>query len=224
MDELPHFNNSELLVQALTHCSYVNERTQDGGHNERLEFLGDAVLNFLSGEFLYKRYPHKPEGELTPLRSSLVDEKQLAKFAIQLNLGQHLRLSKGTEVQGGRQNPNLLSSAFEALIGAYFLDQHSEITIVRDYVFPLFESVVDQLAVATPQKNYKSRLQEWALARYGEHPHYTITNATGPDHAKEFTAEVWITGQKLGEGRGHRKQEAEKVAARNALIELNEML
>lgn len=219
MFEIPHFQNPDLLQQSLTHRSYINEHPTVGEHNERLEFLGDAVLNFLSGEFLYKRYPDKPEGELTPLRSALVDEKQLAEFAIALGLHHphRLRLGKGAEREGGRHNANLLSSAFEALIGAYFLDSASNIETVRSLIFPMFQAVVDRLAVDLPTINCKSRLQEWALAQFGENPKYFIIAQSGPDHAKEFTAEVRIAGEKYGEGKGRRKQDAEKDAAESAL-------
>lgn len=220
---LPQFRNDCLFQQAMTHRSYVNEHpkglalTEGAAHNERLEFLGDAVLNFLSGEFLYKRYPQKPEGELTPLRSALVDEKQLALFAQALGLNRCLKLGKGAELEGGRQNANLLSSAFEALIGAYFLDTDSDINAVRLYIEPLFASVIDTLEIAAPSINFKSRFQEWALARVGENPRYTIVRQSGPDHAKEFTAEVYVAAQKYGVGSGRRKQDAEKEAARAAL-------
>lgn len=201
----------------MTHRSYVNEHPEIQQHNERLEFLGDAILNFLSGEFLYKRYIHKPEGELTPLRSALVDEKQLAQFARLLKLEQWLKLGKGAEREGGRQNANLLSSAFEALIGAYFLDVESDIDAVRAYVEPLFVAVIDNLAIHTPQINYKSRFQEWALAQFGENPQYTTVRESGPDHAKAFEVAVSVTGKKYGEGTGRSKQNAEKAAAKNAL-------
>ncbi|GAB4377634.1 MAG: ribonuclease III [Elainellaceae cyanobacterium] len=218
--QVPPFRNLSLQQQALTHRSYVNEHPEVATHNERLEFLGDAVLNFLSGEFLYKRYPQKPEGELTPLRSALVDEKQLAKFALALGLETQLKLGKGAEREGGRENANLLSSAFEAIIGAYFLDADSDIAIVRAYVEPLFTSVVDALAIAAPTINFKSRFQAWALAHLGTNPSYIITHQAGPDHAREFTAEVRVNSQKYGEGKGRRKQDAEKEAARNALRNL----
>jgi ribonuclease-3 len=222
MTELPLFRDRTLLQQALTHRSYINEHPEAGEHNERLEFLGDAVLNFLSGEFLYKRYPDKPEGEMTPLRSVLVDEKQLAKFAIALGIHKPgaLRLGRGAELEGGRQNPNLLSSTFEAIIGAYFLDTDSDMSAVRIYVTPLFEAVVDSLLVAAPSVNFKSRLQEWALAKVGENPRYFIIDQSGPDHAREFTAEVRIAGEKYGQGKGRRKQDAEKNAAEDALKNL----
>jgi ribonuclease-3 len=220
--QLPTFQNPTLLVQAMTHRSYVNEHPDAGSHNERLEFLGDAVLNFLSGELLYKRYPSKPEGDLTALRAALVDETQLAKFAIALGLDQPgiMRLGKGAERDGGRGNPNLLSSAFEAMIGAYFLDCQSNVDAVRDYLAPLFETVIDSLVTTAPAVNYKSRFQEWALAHGGENPKYIIIQQTGPDHAREFTAEVRLAGQPYGRGKGRRKQDAEKAAAEDALKKL----
>lgn len=220
MPKLPIFQDDALLQRSLTHSSYINEHPEAGEDNERLEFLGDAVLNFLSGEFFYKRYPQKPEGELTPLRSALVDESQLAQFAIALNLGTLMRLGKGAEMNGGRENPNLLSSTFEALIGAYFLDTGSQIEPVRNYVEPLFQSVVDHLVVSAAQINFKSRFQAWALAEVGQNPKYVIIAQSGPDHAREFTAEVHVAHQKYGEGRGRRKQDAEKSAAKQALAAL----
>ncbi|WAL59408.1 ribonuclease III [Thermocoleostomius sinensis] len=218
--DLPLFRDRTLLQQALTHRSYVNEHPNTGEHNERLEFLGDAVLNFLSGEILYKRYPHQPEGALTPLRSALVDEKQLANFALLLELGNQLRLGRGAERDGGRHNQNLLSSTFEAVIGAYFLDTGPEIAAVRAYVEPLFTSVLDKWDLLPPTVNAKSCFQEWALATYGENPQYVITDQTGPDHAKEFTAEVRLGGSSYGKGKGRRKQDAEKQAAEDALRNL----
>jgi ribonuclease III len=215
---LPPFHDSALLQQALTHRSYINEHPEVTAHNERLEFLGDAVLNFLSGEFLYQRYPDRPEGELTPLRSALVDEAQLAQFASLLHLGDHLRLGRGAEQEGGRQNPNLISSAFEAVIGAYFLDSQAQMDAVRDYVLPFFESVADRLGGSATAVNYKSRFQAWALAHRGENPKYLIVQELGPDHAREFVAEVHLQDECYGVGRGRTKQNAEKAAARDALM------
>lgn len=219
---LPPFKNQALLNQALTHRSYINEHPNAADHNERLEFLGDAVLNFLSGEFLFKRYPHKPEGELTALRSALVDETQLAQFAIALAINQPgiMRLGRGAERDGGRQNPNLLSSVFEAVIGAYFLDSDSDIEKVRSYVLTLFEAVVDDLVITTPNVNFKSRFQEWALAHVGENPQYRLISQNGPDHNRQFTSEVQVAGQPYGMGTGRKKQDAEKAAAKAALEKL----
>ncbi|MCU0570197.1 MAG: ribonuclease III [Oculatellaceae cyanobacterium Prado106] len=213
----PRFHNRALLETALTHRSYINEHPEVKEHNERLEFLGDALLNFLCGEFLYKRYPDMPEGDLTSLRAALVEEQQLAKFAQELLLGKLLRLGKGAELEGGRQNANLLSSAFEALIGAYFLDKNSDIGVVREYIDPFFDAVVDALIISAPSDNFKSRFQEWALANCKENPRYTIAKQSGPDHNREWEAEVWIKFDKYGDGKGRRKQDAEKDAARNAL-------
>lgn len=217
MSTLPLFSDCALLQQALTHRSYVNEHPEVGEHNERLEFLGDAILNFLGGEFLYQRYAAKPEGELTSLRSALVDEKQLAQFAVTLKLGNLMRLGNGAEQEGGRHNPNLLSSTFEAIVGAYFLDAGSDIQAVRAFVSPLFCSVVDNLMDSVTDVNFKSRLQAWALAKFAENPKYVPVDQSGPDHAPKFVAEVWIADQKWGEGRGKRKQDAEKQAAEEAL-------
>ena len=209
----------------MSHKSYANEQGQpEQGQpeqsNERLEFLGDAILTFLCGEFLYDKYPQKPEGELTKLRSSLVDKNQLSDFALKLELSRHLLLGKGVENSGGRENPRLLSSAFEALIGAYFLDQNADIVPVRDYVNPLFQVALAHRGEADPVVNYKSQLQEWALAQFGEVPKYQIVAESGPDHAKYFTAEVAIQGEQYGIGKGAKKQDAEKKAARSALERL----
>jgi len=221
MTTLPEFQNPALFMQAMTHKSYAREHPGAGGDNERLEFLGDAILTFLCGEFLFARYPDQPEGTLTPLRASLVDATQLSKFAIALSLRQHLRLGRGVEGSGGRDNPRLLSSAFEALVGAYFLDQRSQVDPVRQFVFPLFDSVVETLADPTQNINEKSALQEWALAEKGIIPTYEIVAESGPDHAKEFTAVVHIGSKEYGQGQGRRKQDAEKAAARDALRRLN---
>lgn len=217
---LPDFCDCQLLQQALTHSSYCHEHPEVNRDNERLEFLGDAVLTFLSGDFLYKRYPNKPEGDLTVLRSALVDEQQLAQFATWLNLGKHMRLSRGASHSGGRQNPNLLSSTFEALIGAYFLDSDSDIEAIRAYVLPFFDATIEKLASSSPRINFKSRFQEWALSAHKQVPEYTIIDQSGPDHAREFVAEVRVGDRKYGEGKGRKKQAAEKEAARHALISL----
>jgi ribonuclease III len=216
----PPFKNLQLWQQSVTHCSYVNEHANDGEDNERLEFLGDAILTCLSGEFLYRRYPEKAEGELTALRSALVDERQLAEFARWIELGPQLRLSRGAELQRGRDNPNLLSSAFEAVIGAYFLDRDGNLAAVRDYVVPFFDAVIDRLDHPA-DRNPKSQLQQWALATYQQIPTYRLVEAIGPDHDRRFTIEVWVAGQCLGRGQGRRKQDAEKEAAHQVLVQLD---
>lgn len=215
MPKLPCFSDQSLLRRALTHRSYFNEHPEEGEDNERLEFLGDALLGFLVGELIYGRYPKLSEGQLTSLRSELVREKQLVKFATELGIGKQLRLGKGTIQDGGRQNPSLLSDAFEAIIGAYFLD--SGIDKVREFVEPLFIPVADDIVFAQSALNSKSMLQEWALAKYGENPQYFLIKESGPDHAKVYTTEVRLKGKLYGSGMGRSKQAAEKSAAQNAL-------
>lgn len=215
MPKLPCFSDQSLLRRALTHRSYFNEHPEEGEDNERLEFLGDALLGFLVGELIYGRYPKLSEGQLTSLRSELVREKQLVKFATELGIGKQLRLGKGTVQDGGRQNPSLLSDAFEAIIGAYFLD--SGIDKVREFVKPLFIPVADDIVFAQSALNSKSMLQEWALAKYGENPQYFLIKESGPDHAKVYTTEVRLKGKLYGSGMGRSKQAAEKSAAQEAL-------
>ncbi len=214
---LPVFRNPSLLVQALTHKSYRKNHAHIDYDNERLEFLGDALLDFLGAEFFYERYPDQPEGDLTTLRASLVSETQLAEFALQMGIGTKLRLGRGVEIAGGRENPNILSSAFEAIVGAYYLDSNSQIEPIRAFVSPFF------LAVATAPRpiNFKSRLQEWALGKYGQLPEYLIVGRSGPDHAPEFIVQVSILGEAHGQGQGRKKQDAEKAAAHAALTKLH---
>lgn len=213
--QLPEFRDLTLWQLAITHKSYAREH--GGGDNERLEFLGDAILTFLSGEYLYCRYPDRSEGELSPLRAALVDEQQLSYFADRLGLQQRLRLSRGAEKNNSRHSRRVLCSTFEAMIGAYFLDCDRNVDPVRAYVIPLFDSVAEQVNNTALQVNYKSRFQIWALDQLGLVPSYTIISATGPDHAKQFTAEVRVKGLLYGRGQGRRKQDAEKNAARAAL-------
>lgn len=221
MDQLPTIKDETLRLSALTHRSYVNEHPDAGEHNERLEFLGDAVLGFVVGELLYHRYPDLSEAHLTRLRSNLVDEKQLAKFASQLDIGELMRLGKGADKEGGRQNPALLSDTFEAYMAAYYIE--SGIDAVRQFIHPLFRDVADSIVFQTSDaepKNLvdaKGRFQQWALATFVENPKYSIIDESGLDHAKEFTAEVRVKGKVYGVGKGRRKQDAEKRAAKAAL-------
>lgn len=222
LEKIP-FQEALLLYRALTHRSYVFENpTQTQGDNEQLEFLGDSVLEFLAGDYLYKQYPGRSEGELTKRRSNLVDNIQLAKFATELNLGRWIRLGKGEELQGGRTRQSLLSDTFEAVIGAYYLD--SGIEAVRELVEPLFNSVVkDSVSQDATSKNLgdpKGRFQNWAQTNYQQIPEYVVTNEFGEDHAKVFTVEVRVNRTVYGESTGNRKKDAEKQAATDALREL----
>ncbi|MGF1479304.1 MAG: ribonuclease III [Cyanophyceae cyanobacterium] len=217
---LPPIRNVKLLNQALTHRSYVNEHAEAEADNERLEFLGDAVLGFIVGELLFRRYPQMNEAELTRLRSKLVDEKQLSQLAQDLGLGEKIRLGKGAQRDGARESSALLSDTFEAIIGAYFLE--SGVEAVRNYIELLYQSVDYFQADGSVKSliDFKNRFQQWALANVGENPCYRIINESGPDHAKEFTAQVCVQGVVYGVGQGRRKQEAQKQAAEEALKRL----
>ena len=230
MKQIPLFKNSDLFALALTHRSYTNEHSDVKENNERLEFLGDAVLGFLIAEMLYNMYPAIDEAQLTHLRARLVDEKQLGKLGAEFGLGKLMRLGRGAAKDGGRSNPSLLNDTFEALLGAYFLD--AGIESVRRYILEIFRPLAKQLVESSfdptdiqqkrlsPRETFidsKNRFQQWALAKYKVRPIYQIIAETGPDHAKQFTARVLINGEVYGIGTGCRKQEAEKRAAETAL-------
>jgi ribonuclease III len=218
---LPSFNDEQLWRCALTHRSYINEHPGIQEHNERLEFLGDSILGFLVSEFLFQRYPHLSEAQLTRLRANLVDETQLARFATELGIGEYMQLGKGAQKDGGRYNPALLSDTFEAIIGAYFLD--AGLAAVREFIRALFCSVADNIAIPPTQTNsqhlidVKNRFQQWALSEYGSNPEYFLIEEFGPDHAKAFTFGVRVNGIVYGTGTGRRKQDATKAAAEAAL-------
>ena len=213
------FRNRELLLQALTHKSYVNENRQkdgDGGNlidNERLEFLGDAVLELLVSEILYGQYPDKPEGELSRIRSQIVNTEALARFAGKFGLGNFLRLGRGEERQGGRLRISLLADAFEALLAALYLDSATEI------LQGLVEKLVTQ-ELASSWVDYKSQLQQLIQSNQQETPVYQIIETTGPAHDRMFTAEVRVSDTVLGRGSGKSKKLAETEAARSALEQL----
>lgn len=212
------FTNTFLLSRALTHRSYLNENRDAIEDNERLEFLGDAVLDFIVAEWLYNHYPEKPEGDLTRLRAALVHTDQLADFARKINLGQALRLGRGEVQAGGRDRTTLLCDAFEALIGALFI--HGGIPAVNAFMIPLLEDVVDVIFKNHKDDDTKSRLQEWAQGSGFASPKYVLIAEEGPDHDKLFQMEVRIGKKPYGRGVGTSKQTAEKAAAREALIKL----
>jgi ribonuclease-3 len=210
------FRSSDLLRRALTHASYLNEHSDcPWGDNERLEFLGDAVGDFLAAEHLYHLYPDRSEGELTALRAELVRSETLARFSSALDLGAHLLLSRGEEQGGGRDRASMLADAFEALLGALYLDQG--LAAARRFFLPFLESRLPSSADASLPRDAKTRLQEWAQAVYHATPDYVSVLETGPDHDKEFTAEVRILGEPRGRGTGSSKQAAEQAAAQAAL-------
>ncbi len=212
------FYDYRLYSRALTHRSYINEHPEALEDNERLEFLGDAVLDFLVGAWLYNRFPEMAEGSLTRLRAALVGNEQLAEFARQIGLGSVMHLGRGEEDGGGRNRSPLLGSTFEALIGALYLDKG--IPAVQQFVAPLLEDACDQILLGTKGQDPKSLLQEWAQSQGLGTPYYQTVSANGPDHDKIFDVEVIIQGKVYGHGAGHSKQTAAKAAAQNVIMSL----
>jgi len=212
------FSNYLLLSRALTHRSYLNENHDALEDNERLEFLGDAVLDYLVAYWLYNRYPEMQEGELTRLRSALVDTQQLAHFAREIGLGPLMRLGKGEEDGGGRDRDTLLCGTFEALVGALRLDVGLD--AVRVFVEPMLADAAYKVIFEEHSKDPKSRLQEWSQAEGKGIPQYEIVRTSGPDHAKLFHTEVLIDGECMGRGEGPSKQKSSIEAASTALHRL----
>jgi len=208
------FREPGLLLRALTHPSYVHEHPEEGWDNQRLEFLGDAVLSLTVAEWVFHRYPEFREGEMTRLRAVLVSEEMLARFAAQLGLGDFLRLGRGEEERGGRERAPNLADALEAVVGAMYLDGGLE--PVRRLVRFLMAPMAEAILAAEADKDAKSRFQEWAQAELGITPRYRIVAEHGPEHAKTFVAEVLLGEEVAGRGEGRSKQAAEQAAARDA--------
>lgn len=215
------FTNPELLKAAFYHRSYLNESHGVKESNERLEFLGDAVLSFHTSHFLYTKYPADPEGALTNIRSSLVKTKSLADSARELHLGDLLFLSRGEEDSGGRTNSSLLADTFEALLGAIFLDQG--ISVARKFLENHLYPKVDDIVKNKSYVDYKSLLQEIIQSESRISPTYRVTKSEGPDHAKTFWVEAKANTRILGNGMGKSKQEAESAAAANALAAMGKI-
>jgi len=214
------FKNSSLLEQALVHSSYINENPDFvSASNERLEFLGDAILGFIVAEKLYQDFPSLNEGEMTKRRSNLIRRDTLAGVARVIGLGDHLYLGKGEEVSGGRQKPANLAGTLEAVIGAVFLDQGLAVT--ADFVLKLLSEEMQKVIRRDSGIDYKSELQELIQSRYQSTPTYRLVEALGPDHDKRFTVEVIIGEAVLGRGSGRSKKMAETEAARLALGQLS---
>ncbi len=208
-----------VLTRALTHRSYINEHPEVLEDNERLEFLGDAVLDFVVGAWLYNHYPEMAEGMLTRMRSALVRTEQLADFARQLQLGNAMRLGHGEDQAGGRTRDVLLCATFEAVVGALYLQ--AGVQGVQDFIRPLFEKAVTAVEIQPDFHDPKSRLQEWSQAQGLGIPHYVTTSAIGPDHARLFEVQVTVDGKVVGQGSGSSKQFAARAAAQNALEALS---
>ncbi|MBN1284850.1 MAG: ribonuclease III [Anaerolineae bacterium] len=216
------FEDQSLLRRALTHRSFMNEHPDEAlSDNERLEFLGDAVLDFVAADWLYHHFPESAEGPMTRMRAALVRTETLARFARDIGLDAVLHLGKGEEDSGGRRRPGNLCAAFEALVGAIYLDKgENGLKEVQAFVHPMFKRALDIILSEDLDKDPKSRLQEWSQAHYGQTPYYRTAYIEGPDHAKAFTIQVLIGGKVCGEGTGRSKQVAAQDAASRALARL----
>lgn len=209
------FRNSFLLAEALTHPSLAYESQRPHFDNQRLEFLGDAVLQLIVTEVLYKLFSESPEGHLTKLRSRVVSRRALARFAMMIHLGDYVLLGKGEEATGGRRRPSTLADAFESLIGAMYLDSGHE--AAKALIMNLFEGEIDGMVTSPDERNPKGELQECLQAIHPLAPIYRIISESGPDHRRVFQAEVIWQDKLLASGKGKSKKEAEARAAAEAL-------
>lgn len=207
------FNNEKLIYMALIHPSYSQEQN-NLQNNQRLEFLGDAVLDFVVAEYLYLNYADKPEGDLTQIRAKVVCEKALVEIANKINIGKYIMLGKGEDMSGGRERKSILADTVEAVIGAIYLDEGLD--YVRKFILKYLESTIKETARGDYQ-DYKSRLQEFAQARSKENVCYKIIEESGPAHAKQFVAGVYFQEILLASGKGKSKKEAEQNAAEKVL-------
>lgn len=205
-----HFKKQNLLKVALTHKS-----AKKGNHNERLEFLGDAVLDLIVGEFLYNKFPHSPEGELSKMRASMVNEKSFAKLARHLNVGKYLYISVSEEQNNGRDKDSILSNAFEAIMGAIYLE--SGLGAVQKLVLALLEEIYPKIDLKSLFYDHKTALQELTQALFGITPEYVVLDSFGPDHNKEFLMGVKINDREYARANGKSKKEAQQICAKAAL-------
>lgn len=212
-------HDPDVIRQAFTHASFANENPGlVAGNNERLEFLGDAVLGLIASRLLYERFPGADEGRLTAHRAAMVNRTALAELARDLSLDQHLLLGRGEVEAGGARRPSLLAGAFEALVGAIYLSEGLEATEAA--FAPRLASLLAPTSDSDTPKSAKSRLQEWSQRQYGTRPSYRLVRSEGPAHAQEFTVEVVVGTESLGTGDGSSRQRAEEQAAKAALDKL----
>lgn len=217
-----HFINPPLLQQAITHKSYLNEvRDRSLKDNERLEFLGDAVLDLVISQILLQRYPETPEGELSKMKARIVSEMALARVARRLEIGRYLLLGRGEEMTQGRTKPSLLANALEAILAAIYLD--GGLASVEHVIHQIFKEEIEELLKAEVITDYKTELQELCQREYESLPTYTVLSETGPDHQKTFEVQLTIKGNVYGHGVGRSKKEAEQQAARQALEKLKKV-
>ncbi|MDH4120390.1 MAG: ribonuclease III [Deltaproteobacteria bacterium] len=214
------FHNPALLADALTHKSYCNENPQEAPtHNERLEFLGDAVLSLVVSELLMAQFPAEREGRLSKMRASLVSESSLAEVARELGLGGMVRMGRGEERSGGKEKDSILADALEAVVAAVYLDSRGShgLTAVSDWLARLFSRRLDAVAEQTLTYDFKTRLQEIVQKSHRDTVEYRVVEAHGPDHDKWYTIAVVFQGKELGRGQGRNKKQAEQMAAQGAL-------
>ncbi|MDO8494475.1 MAG: ribonuclease III [Deltaproteobacteria bacterium] len=210
------FKKIAFLKQALTHKSYTNEmKLSPQDHNERLEFLGDAVLELSVSHLLVENYPDAPEGDLSKWRAAIVNESKLAELAGKIDLGKHLFLGKGEDLSGGREKPSLVSDAFEAVLGAIFIDRgfKKATAVVEKH----FSKIVAEIGEEGFAKDYKTRFQEMVQSKFRTVPRYELVNTVGPDHKKTFEVNLYVGNELVGVGKGMTKKGAEQDAAQNAL-------
>lgn len=209
------FKNKEHLINALTHRSYLNEHKDIKVHNERLEFLGDAVLELIVSDYLFNKFPNRSEGDLTSFRSALVKTESLADTARKLGIGESLLLSKGEEDTGGRTKDYLLANTFEAIIGAIYIDQGYE--KCKEFVYTHLIPKLNDIIKNRSDIDNKTRIQEITQAKYKVTPVYEVIHEEGPDHNKKFTVVVKINNKVIGKGVGKSKQKAQEQAALNGI-------
>jgi ribonuclease-3 len=212
------FANKELLVSSLTHRSFVNEHKGFGSHNERLEFLGDSVLGLAVSDYLYRRLPEHPEGVLSQLRSKLVDAVSCAAYLRTLRLEEFILLGRGEQMTEGRTKNSICADAFEAVVGAIYLD--GGLAITKSFLLCHFEGVFEA-AIDSPPRNYKAELQDYTQKKFQSIPVYKVAQESGPDHAKIFHVMVYVDSQEAGLGLGSSKKEAEQRAAFAALSKIS---
>ena len=209
-----YFNDKELLIEALSHSSYANEKRKGRNSNERLEFLGDSVLSIVVSQYLFEHFTHLPEGELTKIRASLVCEKSLYEFAKQIDLGEHILLGKGEENTGGRERVSILADAFEAVIAAVFLDGGLE--AAKRHILKFIPKDIDDRKPVS-FSDHKTILQEIIQKNPEEKVEYKLVGQSGPDHNNAFKVQVRLNSNVIGTGIGRSKKEAEQMAAKEAL-------
>ncbi len=213
------FENKALIITAFKHRSYLNVTNEERvASNERLEFLGDAVLDLVVTHYLYEKFPKRTEGQLSKIKSILISKPVLAEVASELSFGSMLLLNKGEEKTGGRRRQSILADTFEAIIGAIYLDKGLEAAVgfIRNNLLRNFKSIIHRELY----HNYKSMLLEFAQSKTGKLPEYRMVRETGPDHDKSFVIAVYLNGDKLGEGEGKSKKNAEQKAAKRAVKKL----